>query len=76
MPFVYPSLATLHLSLPCSVSSKTDLCVLHRGVSLPAGFLLGLANWEKDKRLEGGRRVMSSVYSFPAGSVWTDPVDL
>lgn len=53
-----PPLSPLHLSLPCSVSRKTDLYVLHHGVSHP---LASCWVWLIGKKTRDGGREESDV---------------
>lgn len=52
------------------------ICVCYTiGLHCPLSYWVWLIG-NKDKRLEKGRRMRSSIYSFPAVLAWTGPTDL
>ena len=63
-----------HACMPCSVSGKTDLHVLHPGALLPSGLLLGLSHWKQRQKAKEMEESEGKYLLFCATSVWTCPM--
>ena len=60
--------------MPCSVSGKTDLHVLHPGALLPSGLFLGLSHWKQRQKTKEREKSEGKYLLFCATSVWTCPI--